>query len=82
MKKTRKTILITGCSSGIGLDAALRLQSHGWLVLATCRRDADCVSLREKGLHSFVLDYADSGSIQRGWKQAMDITGGEVRCII
>jgi NAD(P)-dependent dehydrogenase (short-subunit alcohol dehydrogenase family) len=78
MKKKQKTILITGCSSGIGLDAAMRLQSHGWLVLATCRSDADCVSLREKGLHSFVLDYADSGSIQRGWKQAMDITGGEL----
>ena len=34
----KKSILITGCSSGIGLDAALRLQEKGWQVLASCQR--------------------------------------------
>ncbi len=78
MTQRKKSILITGCSSGIGLDAALRLQEKGWLVLASCRREADCEALREKGLTSFVLDYADSGSIQAGWHQAMAITGGQL----
>ena len=78
MTQRKKSILITGCSSGIGLDAALRLQEKGWLVLASCRREADCKALREKGLISFVLDYADSRSIQAGWHHAMAITGGQL----
>lgn len=56
----------------------MRLQEKGWLVLASCRREADCEALREKGLTSFVLDYADSRSIQAGWHQAMAITGGQL----
>ena len=78
MTQRKKSILITGCSSGIGLDAALRLQEKGWLVLASCRREADCEALREKGLTSFVLDYADSRSIQAGWHKAITITGGQL----
>ena len=35
------SVLITGCSSGIGLDAARHLRSHGWTVLATARTDDD-----------------------------------------
>ena len=33
-----KSILITGCSSGIGLDAALAFRDAGWLVIASCRK--------------------------------------------
>ena len=35
------TVLITGCSSGIGLYAARHLQSRGWTVFATCRTEAE-----------------------------------------
>ena len=58
-----KTILITGCSSGIGYDAAHGLAARGWRVLATCRQAADCARLQAEGLESFVLDYADEASI-------------------
>ena len=58
-----KTILITGCSSGIGYDAAHGLKRRGWRVFATCRAAADCERLRGEGLESFVLDYADEASI-------------------
>ena len=54
-----RTVLITGCSSGIGLDMARRLQARGWRVLAACRRPADAARLAEEGLESLVLDYAD-----------------------
>ena len=57
------TILITGCSSGIGYDAAHGLKARGWRVFATCRQQADCERLRGEGLESFVLDYADEASI-------------------
>ena len=60
---TAKSILITGCSSGIGLDAARALHARGWRVFATCRQEADCERLRAEGLESFRLDYADEASI-------------------
>ena len=41
-----RTILITGCSSGIGLDAARGLKARGWRVFATCRQEPDCERLR------------------------------------
>ena len=58
-----KTILITGCSSGIGYDAAHGLKALGWRVFATCRAEADCERLRGEGLESFRLDYSDEVSI-------------------
>ena len=60
---TKKSILITGCSSGIGYDAAHGLAARGWRVFATCRAETDCVRLRGEGLESFQLDYADESSI-------------------
>ncbi|QYK41527.1 MAG: SDR family NAD(P)-dependent oxidoreductase [Paracoccaceae bacterium] len=60
---TQRTLLITGCSSGIGLDAARGMAARGWRVYATCRAEADCERLRAEGLESFRLDYADPGSI-------------------
>ena len=78
MTASQKSILITGCSSGIGLDTALEMHQRGGLVLATCRSEADCVNLRDKGLHSFVLDYSDSHSIQAAWQQAMKLTNGRL----
>ena len=58
-----RTILITGCSSGIGYDAAFGLKARGWRVFATCRKEADCARLMAEGLESFRLDYADEASI-------------------
>jgi len=60
---TRRSLLITGCSSGIGHDAAHGLAKRGWRVRATCRAEADCERLRAEGLESFRLDLADEGSI-------------------
>ncbi len=73
---TQRSILITGCSSGIGLDAARTLHARGWRVLATCRQEADCERLRNEGLESFVLDYASSDSVQGAARHALELTGG------
>ncbi len=72
----QKSILITGCSSGIGYDAAHGLAKHGWRVFATCRSEPDCARLRDEGLESFVLDYADTASITAGLDECLTRTGG------
>ncbi len=72
----QKTILITGCSSGIGYDAAHTLHKRGWRVFATCRQETDCARLREEGLESFRLDYSDEQSIATAVKETLTRTGG------
>lgn len=71
-----KTILITGCSSGIGYDAAKTLAARGWRVFATCRQDKDCARLRDEGLESFRLDYTDTASITAAVQTVFERTGG------
>jgi NAD(P)-dependent dehydrogenase (short-subunit alcohol dehydrogenase family) len=73
---TQRSILITGCSSGIGLDAARTLHARGWRVFATCRQAADCDRLQGEGLESFQLDYADEASIAAAVDEVTSRTGG------
>ena len=73
-----RSILITGCSSGIGLDAARTLRLRGWRVFATCRQEADCERLRGEGLESFQLDYADEDSIAAAVAEVVARTGGRL----
>ncbi|MEH6835146.1 MULTISPECIES: SDR family NAD(P)-dependent oxidoreductase [Falsihalocynthiibacter] len=71
-----KSILITGCSSGIGYDAAHGLKNRGWRVFATCRQEKDCERLRAEGLESFPLDYADEANIEAALAECLSRTGG------
>ena len=59
----QKSILITGCSSGIGLDCAKTLHAMGWLVFASCRKQKDCDRIVQMGIDAPRLDYADAQSI-------------------
>ena len=43
-----RTILITGCSSGIGLASARVMKARGWHVIATARRDDDRAKAHER----------------------------------
>lgn len=71
-----KTILITGCSSGIGYDAAHGLAKRGWRVFATCRQQVDCDRLTAEGLESLVLDLTDEASIETALAEVLSRTGG------
>ncbi len=75
---TQRSILITGCSSGIGYDAATTLHAQGWQVFATCRQQADCLRLQSEGLNSFVLDYASSTSVLNGAQHVLSETNGKL----
>ncbi len=75
---TRPRILVTGCSSGIGRDAALHLHAQGWQVFATARAAADVTALRAEGLTALPLDYEDTASIDAAIATVADATGGRL----
>jgi NAD(P)-dependent dehydrogenase (short-subunit alcohol dehydrogenase family) len=77
-----RVVLITGCSSGIGLDAARRLRAEGWRVLATCRKTEDCQRLVGEGLESFPLDLADGAGIETAVAEALGRSGGRVDALV
>ncbi len=76
-----RSILITGCSSGIGLDTAKRLASDGWRVFASCRSEKDCAARVAEGFEALQLDYEDSDSIARGVQEVLEATGGTLDAV-
>lgn len=73
---TDRTVLITGCSSGIGECVAHGLAGRGFRVLATARREDDVQRLRAAGLESFQLDVAEPASVGAGVEETLQRTGG------
>ncbi len=72
----KKSILITGCSSGIGLCAAETLFKRGYRVFATARKESDVERLKAQGLESLKLDINDSNSIKTALAEILERTGG------
>lgn len=74
--KSSKTILITGCSSGIGYSTAVELKKRGHYVIATARKVEDVNRLKNEGFTVIHLDLADSQSIQKAVTDTLELTGG------
>jgi len=73
-----KTILITGCSTGIGYATAVELKKRGHNVIATARKQEDVSRLTQEGFTALQLDLADSESVQQAVKHAIDLTNGKI----
>ena len=73
-----KSILITGCSSGIGLCVAEGLLKRGYRVFATARKNEDVKTLLNKGIESLQLDLDDSTSIKRAVHEVLNKTDGKL----
>ncbi|UUO24990.1 SDR family oxidoreductase [Colwellia sp. M166] len=73
-----QSILITGCSSGIGLHAALTLSARGYQVFATARNPQDVAELQAKGLTAYLLDLTSTESITQTLTQVLEKTGGQL----
>ncbi|MEM6890173.1 MAG: SDR family NAD(P)-dependent oxidoreductase [Pseudomonadota bacterium] len=71
-----KSILITGCSSGIGYAAAVGLKAAGWRVFAACRKAEDCERLKSEGFDAPLIDYTRAETIESGLKEVLAATGG------
>ncbi len=69
-----KSVLITGCSSGIGLCLAQGLRHEGYRVFATARDIKDVEQLKQQGLDAFVLDLSSSQSINVAIKAVFEQT--------
>jgi NAD(P)-dependent dehydrogenase (short-subunit alcohol dehydrogenase family) len=78
MHSRGRSILITGCSSGIGYACALGLQQRGYRVVASARRPEDVTRLTGEGLTAVRLDLDDSASIGEALEQALGHTGGRL----
>ncbi len=76
MKMDKKSVLITGCSSGIGLCVAQALHHLDYRVFATARKSKDVEKLNAMGLESLQLDLDDSASIQSAVKEVLKRTNG------
>jgi NAD(P)-dependent dehydrogenase (short-subunit alcohol dehydrogenase family) len=74
----QRSVLITGCSSGIGLHAARGLKARGYRVFATARKQDDVDKLNAEGLESMQLDISSSASIQNAFDQILQKTDGKL----
>jgi NAD(P)-dependent dehydrogenase (short-subunit alcohol dehydrogenase family) len=74
----QRSILVTGCSSGIGAHCARALKADGWRVFATARKPEDIAALTADGLEALYLDYADEASIHACADAVLAATGGRL----
>lgn len=74
----RRTIIVTGCSSGIGAYSARALSRDGWRVFATVRRNEDRASLEADGIETLLMDYTDRDSIAALVSDVASLTGGRI----
>lgn len=74
----QRTVLITGCSSGIGLVAAQDLKNRGYRVLAACRKPDDVAKMMQWSLEGIELDLDDCANVERAAAQVIQLTNGRL----
>ena len=79
---TSKTVLVTGCSSGIGLATAKLLKERGWQVAPTARKAKDLEMLRAEGFDPIQLDVTDSASIADASTEVLRRFDGQLGALV
>lgn len=74
----QRTILVTGCSSGIGAYCARALRDDGWRVFATVRKEEDLAVLEADGIEALLLDYTKSETISATVATLRERTGDRI----
>lgn len=70
----QKSLLITGCSSGIGLACAIELQRMGFRVLAACRKPEDVSRMNAQGFTGVLLDLDSPASVEAAAAEVIRLT--------
>ncbi|MGB5201955.1 MAG: SDR family oxidoreductase [Sedimenticolaceae bacterium] len=73
-----KSVLVTGCSSGIGRCVAVGLQQRGYRVIATARRRQDLDDLEQQGLEAIHLELNQPASVAEAATQVLERCEGQV----
>lgn len=73
-----RSVLVTGCSSGIGRAAAVTLRARGWRVFASARTDADLAALEALGVEPVRLDYRVADTVAACAETVLERTGGRL----
>ncbi len=76
--REKKSVLITGCSSGIGYYCAKALKNDGYRVFATVRKDSDLQRVKKEGFEAYLLDLNDTQSIQKALYDILEKTDGKL----
>ncbi|WP_426131535.1 SDR family oxidoreductase [Pararhizobium sp. PWRC1-1] len=74
----RPSIIVTGCSSGIGAWCARALLKDGWRVFATVRKVEDLAALENDGIEAFLMDYTKPDTISKLVDDVFARTGGRL----
>ena len=74
----RPSIIVTGCSSGIGAWCARALLKDGWRVFATVRKAEDLAALENDGIEAFLMDYTKPDTISKLVDDVFARTGGRL----
>ena len=70
-----QNILITGCSTGIGLETALTLKHNGYKVYASARQEIDVAYLQTLGLETFKIDVRNKEEISQALETILENDG-------
>lgn len=76
-----RTVLVTGCSTGIGRATAEAFLADGWTVYATARQSADVADLAERGCRTAPLDVTDQHSVDGVVERVLSETDG-IDCVV
>lgn len=77
-----RSVLVTGCSSGIGAATALLLRDAGWQIFPTARKPEDLEALRAQGFVPIALDVAEAASVERAVQELLGRTGGTLGALV
>ncbi|ELY2741922.1 SDR family oxidoreductase [Cronobacter turicensis] len=74
----QKSLLITGCSSGIGLACAHELRRQGYQILAACRKPDDVARMNTLGFTGIELDLDSPQSVEAAAQEVIRLTNNRL----